>query len=155
MIFLFISVIVFSGKNAKRTLIKPDLISSDLIDENHMPPKCPRCGEEPYYLETSEVGFRRVEVLEGPFFEYARRESELFFDLKRKYLHCSRCGEDINVVDIQVAIEALSSRLPPDYARAFSMKNMRLYNDHPGTAKTIIPFMMDDFESDPEIFIPS
>jgi len=120
-----------------------------------MPPKCPRCGEEAYYLETSEIGFRRVQVLEGPFFEYTRRESELFFDLKRKYLHCSMCGEDINVVGIQVAIESLSAKLPPEYARSFSMKNMRLYCDHPRTAKSIVPFMMDDFETGTDLLIPT
>ena len=79
----------------------------------------------------------------------------MYFDLKRKYLHCSMCGKDINVVDIQVAIESLSSRLPPEYARSFSMKNMRLYNDHPRKAKSILPFMMDDFETGTDILLPS
>ncbi len=89
---------------------------------------------------------REVKSLEGPFFRYQRRESELYFDLEKKYVRCTSCGEELDIVDYQVMVELLASMLPPESARRFTMKNMDLFEQHPGKMKEIIPLLFREFE---------
>jgi hypothetical protein len=126
---------------------KPDLVSSDLIDSSHFQGICPKCGQGPYYVEEKDGCFRKVEVLEGPYFRYEKRESENYFDLAMKFFRCSNCRHDVVIFDFQVVLESLCSKLPPDYARKFSMKNYNLYCSHPEKMKTIIAILYGDFEN--------
>lgn len=127
-------------------LTKPDILSMDVIDGSTLPLSCPRCGEEPYIVNGFEGDFKEVKVLEGPFLRYRKRESELYFDLEKKYLNCIRCGHEMEVMDFQVIVEKISSKLPPKQARNFSMKNMRQFKSNPEKMKMILTIFMDDFE---------
>ena len=86
----------------------------------------------------------------GPFFRYQRRESELYFDLEKKYVRCTSCGEELDIVDYQVMVEGLASMLPPEGARRFTMKNMDHFEEHPGKMKEIIQLLFREFEEDRE-----
>ncbi len=52
-------------------------------------------------------GYEKVEALEGPYFRYERRESELFLDMSTKYFRCSNCGEDVIVLDYQAMVGSI------------------------------------------------
>jgi predicted RNA-binding Zn-ribbon protein involved in translation (DUF1610 family) len=126
----------------------PDIISTDLITSAHGDGQCPKCGHSPYYVERRDGIYKKVDVLEGPYTSYERRESELYFDMTKKYFHCSNCGEDVIVFDYQVMSESVCSMLPPEYARKFSMKNMRLYDMFPELMKLLLSIVIGDFESE-------
>ena len=89
---------------------------------------------------------RRVKILEGPFYSYRKRETEQYFDLEKKYVKCSCCGKELEIVDYQVMVELLASMLPPVSARRFTMKNMGLFEQHPGTMKEVIQILFREFE---------
>lgn len=97
-------------------------------------------------VSDSKGGMRAVESLEGPFFRYRRRESELYFDLEKKYVRCTSCGEELDIVDYQVMVEVLASMLPPENARRFTMKNMDHFEENPGKMKKIIQLLFREFE---------
>jgi len=124
---------------------KPDILSFDLIGDSIVPAICPKCNHDSYIVEAPEGAFRKINVLKGPYYRYERRESDLYFDLKKKYLLCTNCGQEISIVDFQVMTELISSKLPPEYARMFSMKNMRLYDLYPEKMKALLLIFMDDF----------
>ena len=66
--------------------------------------------------------------------------------MENKYARCSSCGEEIEIVDYQVMVELLASMLPPEGARRFTMKNMDLFEKHPGKMKEIIQLLFREFE---------
>jgi hypothetical protein len=123
----------------------PDLISMGLIELDHPIDICPRCISSSYDVKGGEIA-RKVAILKGPYTRYRRRENDLFFDLAKKYYECIRCGEEISVLDIQVLIETVSRRLPPDDARRFSMKMMGKYRLDPKPISEVVPLFVDDFE---------
>ncbi len=126
----------------------------ELIDSSWSSSTCPKCNQGSHFVIAPNGSPRKVNTLVGPFYRYEKRENELYFDLKKKYICCTDCGVEINILDIEVMIESLSSRLPPRYARAFSMKNLHLYRVHPRKAKLIIQILMDDFEPDSQMLLP-
>lgn len=126
----------FTDDEHHLTNLRTNVISMRLItnSEDH---KCPKCEEI---------------LLNGPFLRYKKRESELYFDLEKKYFKCTRCGLESEIVDIQVIIDNLSSKLPPEYARKFFMKNMRLYSSLPERMKALLLIMIDEFQQ--QVLIP-
>ena len=111
-----------------------------------MPAVCPLCNKGPHFSPDPKGGMREVKSLEGPFFRYQRRESELYFDLEKKYVRCTSCGEELDIVDYQVMVEVLASMLPPENARRFTMKNMDHFEENPGKMKKIIQLLFREFE---------
>lgn len=110
-----------------------------ILDITHVvssPQHCPHCNE----------------MMKGPFTKYKKRETELYFDLERKYEHCELCGIDVEVVDFQVLIEKISSMLPPEQARSFSMKNNRLFEILPEKSVSLLFTILDDAQR--EIVLP-
>ncbi len=99
------------------------------------PQHCPHCNE----------------MMQGPFTTYKKRETELYFDLERKYEHCAYCGIDVEIVDFQVLIEKLSSRLPPSQARTFSMKNSRLFEIMPEQIVSLLSSILDEVQQNTEM----
>jgi hypothetical protein len=117
-----------------------------IVDEGSLPAACPLCNNATRLAPNPNGGMREVKILEGPFFSYRKRETELYFDLEKKYVKCSSCGEELEIVDYQVMVELLASMLSPDSARRFTMKNMDLFEQHPGEMKEIIQLLFREFE---------
>jgi hypothetical protein len=116
-----------------------------LIEMSYPIDTCPRCHHTPYSVVRGEA-LRKIQILKGPNTRYEKRDNDLFFDLTKKYYTCTHCGEEISVLDIQVLIEAVSTKLPPADARRFSMKTMGHYRLHPSLMKEVVPLIVDDFE---------
>jgi hypothetical protein len=126
--------------------VQPDLISTNLITRKYGNGFCPKCGQGPYFIETWEGTYKKVDILEGPYTRYERRDSELYFDMTKKYFQCTQCREEVIVFDYQVMSESACSMLPPEFARKFSMKNMRSYETYPELAKLLLTIIIGDFE---------
>lgn len=113
----------------------------DIKDENvkifdfthivNSPQHCPHCNE----------------MMKGPINKYKKRETELYFDLEKKYEYCELCGIDVDVVDFQVLIEKISSMLPPKQARSFSIKNNKLFEVMPEKTVNLFFTILDDTQS--------
>jgi hypothetical protein len=127
-----------------------EIIVMGVVDEMSKPAVCPICNKGPQIATHPNGGIKEVKSLEGPFFRYNRRESEFYFDLKKKYLNCSNCGEEIVIVDYQVMVELLASKLPPEVAKRFTMKNMNLLELYPDKMKEIIMLLFREFEEGTE-----
>jgi hypothetical protein len=125
---------------------KPDLVSLDVVDGKLLPNICPKCKEGSYLVTMPPGSLREVHGLEGPYYRYRKRESEAFFDLEKKYLICINCLQEIEVMDYQVIVEHLSSKLPPEHARSFAMKSMHQYYLDPEKMKSVLLLIVDDFE---------
>ena len=82
------------------------------------------------HVVTSQFCNQCNDKMKGPFVKYVKRENELYFDIERKYFHCENCGVEVDVTDFQVLIDQISSMLPPEYARGFSMRNLILFDNH-------------------------
>jgi len=123
---------------------KPDFFYTGLIDESNVPSSCSKCGARDEDEETQgHPGLTKV--LKGPFTRYERRETELYFDLKLKYLQCTICGSELTILDFQVLVEERSATLPPLKARQFSMKMMGLYRDSHECAMEVLSILRGDF----------
>ena len=128
---------------------KPDLFYTGLIDSSNIPSSCPKCKENDRNEEALGP-LRPAKVLKGPFTRYERRETELYFDLKQKYLQCASCGSEITILDFQVLLEEISATLPPVKARKFSMKMMGLYRDSHEYAIEVLSILRGDFSLEVE-----
>ena len=133
---------------------KTDIVSIDIVDSSMLPSVCPRCHQGSYFVAAPVGGFKKVNALEGPFYRYRRRESELYFDLEKKYFICNNCFQEIQITDFQVIVELISSNLPAEYARRFTMKNMHLFHMYPEKMKMMLSILMDDFEQGGKILLP-
>ncbi len=60
------------------------------------------------------------------------------------------CGSEITVIDFQVLVDEIAATLPPEKARAFSMKIMGLYSDSRDYAIEVFNILTWDFTSKPE-----
>ena len=119
-----------------------------LIDESNHPKSCPKCKDNDQTGKTQSTS-SIDRTLKGPFTRYQRRDAELFFDLKEKYLKCPNCGSEITVIDFQVMVDEISATLPPMKARAFSMKMMSLYTDSNDYAIEVLSILTGDFKTEP------
>lgn len=128
---------------------KPDLFYTGIIDGSNIPSSCPKCKANDGN-EEAQRPLRLARLFNGPYFRYERRETELFFDLKQKYLQCLRCGSEITILDFQVLVEEISATLPPSKARKFSMKMMGLYQDSQEYAIEVLSILRGDFSSEVE-----
>lgn len=122
---------------------KPDLFYMGLIDVSNLPSSCPKCKENDQ--NDGALSPSIIKPLKGPYFRYERRETELFFDLKQKYLKCPHCGSKILILDFQVLVEEISATLPPVKARKFSIKMMDLYLDSHEYAIEVLSILRGDF----------
>jgi hypothetical protein len=119
-----------------------------LIDESNLPESCPICKGNDLFPESQ--GNPSVKIaLSGPYTRYQQRDDELFFDLKEKYLKCPNCGNEITVIDFQVMVDRISATLPPEEARAFSMKMMSLYRNSRDHAIEVLSILTGDFSDEP------
>lgn len=118
-----------------------------LIDEANIPESCPLCKVNGQLSENHRQSNADM-TLKGPFTRYQQRESELFFDLKEKYLKCINCGSEITVIDFQVMVDKISATLSPEEARAFSMKMMALYRDSHDYAIEVLSILTGDFSAE-------
>ena len=126
---------------------KLDIFCTGLIDGSNIPSSCPKCHEKDRWIETLGSP-RQVKILSGPFYRYERRETELYFDLRQKYLTCTDCGCDIVILDFQVLVEEISATLPPVNSRKFSMKMMELYYDSHEHAIEVLSILRGDFSQE-------
>ena len=120
-----------------------------LMDESNLPASCPKCNNSDQTDENQRLS-RNDKPLMGPFTRYRRRETELYFDIKEKYLKCPKCDSEITVIDFQVLVDEIAATLPPEKARAFSMKIMGLYSDSRDYAIEVLSILTGDFTSKPE-----
>jgi len=127
---------------------KPGLFYTGLIDGSNIPSSCPNCKENDQNDGT--LSSSSIKSLKGPYFRYEKRETELFFDLKQKYLECPSCGSEIVVLDFQMLVEEISATLPPVKARKFSMKMMGLYLDSREYAIEVLSILRGDFPPENE-----
>ncbi len=139
-------MVIFDQKIvASETLNRPDLISMGLIELDYPVDTCPRCHHSSYDVHRGDYR-RKINILNGPYTRYHRRDDDLFFDLEEKYYKCVHCGCEISVLDIQVLIETISRKLPPTDARRFFIKMMGKYSLDPEFIKQVVPLFVDDFE---------
>lgn len=126
---------------------KPEIFFIGRVEEADQPILCPVCSEKAKTEEETlpESG----SFLKGPFTRYRKRENELYFDLEEKYLTCPECRNEIRVIDFQVLVDKVSAKLPPEKARAFSMKIMDLYDDSRDYAIEVLSILTEDFNSEP------
>lgn len=122
---------------------KPDVFYMGLIDESNLPSSCPKCKNSDHSDENQRLS-HNDNSLKGPFTRYQRRETELYFDLKEKYLTCPNCGSEITVIDFQVLVDEIAATLPHEEARAFSMKIMGLYSDSRDYAIEVLSILTGD-----------
>ncbi|MHA2391250.1 MAG: hypothetical protein ACXAEX_04715 [Promethearchaeota archaeon] len=125
-----------------------DLLSMEILGSSKFPIKCVFCGQSEYFLKYPDGRIRRVDAISGPFYHYEQRKSDLYFDLDDKYFHCFNCGKDFHVLDFEVLVEGLSSKLPPEFARHFSMRTFKLFEKFPEIVKDLVLTVMDDFQQD-------
>ena len=104
-----------------------------IVESSH---RCPHCNE----------------VMNGPITKYKKRETELYFDLEKKYEHCPYCGLDVEVVDFQVLMNRIASKIPPHQARSFSMKTERLFESIPRKTVRLLSAILS--ESQEKVVIP-
>jgi hypothetical protein len=123
---------------------KPDLFYPGLIDGSNAPSTCPKCRET---NQNEEARRPRIlaKALRGPYVRYEMRETELVFDLKKKYLECPSCGSEITILDFQVLVGDISATLPPVKARRFTMKMLGLYRDSHEYAIEVLSILRGDF----------
>jgi hypothetical protein len=86
------------------------------------------------------------EMMRGPYNKYKMRETDLYFDLDKKFLHCDYCGIDVDVVDFKVLIERLSKMLPPAQARTFSMRNNILFERMPERLRSLFFLIQEEYD---------
>ncbi len=127
---------------------KTEIYYIGLIDESNLPSSCPLCKDN-NVLAKNHMQSSTYMTLKGPFTRYQHRENELFFDLKEKYLECTNCRSEIKVIDFQVLVEEISVTIPPEKARAFSMKMMDLYRESSDYAIEKLSILTGDFKAEP------
>jgi hypothetical protein len=84
-------------------------------------------------------------MMRGPYNQYKMRDTELYFDLDKKFLHCDYCGIDVDVVDFNVLLGRLSRMLPPTHARTFSMKNNILFERMPEGLRYLFFLIQEEY----------
>jgi hypothetical protein len=118
------------------------------MDESNIPKFCPKCKDMDQ-CENAQDHVCRKKSLRGPFTQYKQRVNETYFDLAEKYLECPNCGEKITVIDFQVLVDQMAATLPPEKARAFSIKIMDLYDDSRDYAIEVLSILTGDLASEP------
>ena len=121
-----------------------ELFYIGVMNESNLPESCPQCQENGYDADQGHLQSNMS--LRGPFTRYRRRDNEIYFDLEEKYLACSICGTKIKVVDFQVLVDKIAETLPPEKARAFSMKMMGLYDNSRDYAIEVLSILTGDFK---------
>jgi hypothetical protein len=86
-------------------------------------------------------------MMRGPYYTFKMRETDLYFDLDKKYLHCDYCAKDVEVVDFKVLLEKLSEMLPPAHARSFSIKNNVLFERMPERLRSLFFLIQEEYNN--------
>ena len=106
-----------------------------ILDAMHIvnsPQHCPHCNK----------------VMQGPITKFVKRQDDLYFDIEKKYEYCEFCKARVEIVDFQVLYEKLSSKLPPEQARQFSIKTQKLFEIMPENTVELFSAISEEGQQD-------